>query len=86
MIGSQVFERKRFWRGTAWLTVLVLLLAFPGCAGSRERNVVVVEKTRSYHKQNCARVRMAHTRTMTLEEARALNCEPCPWCHPDSDL
>ena len=86
MIGSRVFERKRFWRGGATLAALVFLLSFPGCAGSRERSVVVVEKTSIYHKENCARVKMAHTRTMTLEEARALNYEPCPWCHPDSGL
>jgi len=84
MIGSQVFEK--FWRRRVRLAALAFVLAFPGCAGSRERNVVVVARTNTYHKDDCARVRMAHTRTMTSEEARALNFEPCPWCHPDTGL
>jgi hypothetical protein len=85
MIGSQGYKPKRSWGSKARLTALLFLLSFPGCAGSSGRNVLVVAKTNSYHRENCARVGMAHTRTMTLEEARALNYEACPWCHPDSD-
>ena len=86
MIGSQVFEPKKYWRRKARLLALICLLCFPGCAGSGERNVVVIARTNTYHKENCARVRMAHTRMITVDEARALNYEPCPGCHPDSGL
>ena len=86
MIGSQGSETRTYWKRKASFIALLCLLTFPGCAGSKERNVVVIARTNTYHRENCARVRMAHTRTMTVEEARALNFEPCPGCHPDSDL
>jgi hypothetical protein len=60
----------------------LLLLALSGCAGRRHGDVLVILKTKSYHTDRCPRVRMANTRLMTIAEARALNCEPCPGCAP----
>lgn len=54
-----------------------------GNAGSG-REVVTIEKTKSYHTGACLRVCMARTRTMTIGEAKALGLKPCPGCKPDS--
>ena len=64
------------------LIAVLLLLALPGCAGRRHGSVLIILKTKSYHTDRCPRVRMANTRLMTIAEARALNCEPCPGCAP----
>ncbi len=68
----------------ACLLAVFILLAVPGCSGRRHANVLVILKTKSYHTDRCPRVRMANTRLMTITEARALNCEPCPGCAPGS--
>ena len=54
-----------------------------GCAQRRAPEVLVVEKTKSYHTVNCSRVHMAVTKPMTREEAQEANCHPCPLCQPD---
>ena len=56
-----------------------------GCSSKSQRQVVVVEKTKSYHTTNCPRVYMANVRYMTRDEAIATNYKPCPGCKPDSE-
>ena len=64
-----------------YLALLLLLLA--GCS-SKKDEVVVIEKTKSYHREDCARVMMADTKTMSKEDAVKINCHPCSDCKPDS--
>lgn len=66
-----------------YILMLVLLLAIPGCRGRSPADVTVIDRTRSYHTDECPRVMMALTRTMTREEARALRYAACPGCNPD---
>jgi hypothetical protein len=63
-----------------WIFALIVLT---GC-GKSNTEVVVVEKTKSYHTENCDKVMMAKTETMTREEAQKMNCQPCKDCKPDS--
>lgn len=60
-----------------------LILAIAGCAQRHRDEVLVIEKTKSYHTDECPRVHMANTRIMTASEAQAMNCKPCPGCQPD---
>ena len=68
----------------ALLLMMGVLMA--GCASRGPNDVVVIEKTRSYHTDECPRVNMAFTRIMSREEAKSLNCKPCPGCQPDRGL
>jgi hypothetical protein len=64
--------------------IIICSFLLVGCGGRRKDDVVVIEKTKSYHTDQCPRVNMANTKTMTVEEARAMNCQPCKGCRPDT--
>jgi methylphosphotriester-DNA--protein-cysteine methyltransferase len=68
--------------------ILLLLLVLPiglyGCSGAKSNIVVVIEKTGTYHRPDCALVKMAKTVTMTIAQARADQLKPCPACKPDT--
>jgi hypothetical protein len=69
-------------------TIIFLLLLVPpiglyGCSGAKS-NIVVIEKTGTYHRPDCALVKMAKTVTMTVAQARADHLVPCPVCKPDT--
>ena len=81
MIGSQACKHTFL----ALSTVSCILIGFSGCGGARAREVAVIEKTRTYHREECAPVRMAKTEEMTITEAKARNFTPCPICKPDSE-
>jgi hypothetical protein len=83
MTGSRVSEPARYRRGIV-LLLICLFLGIASCASGAGDKVVVVEKTRTYHRAECPRVMMAHGVWMTREEAQALDCKPCPGCRPDS--
>jgi hypothetical protein len=68
------------------LLVILLGISCTGCGSRRIDDVVVIEKTRTYHTDACPRVNMALTRVMSREEARSLNCKPCPGCQPDKGM
>jgi methylphosphotriester-DNA--protein-cysteine methyltransferase len=68
------------------LSILVLLFLFSSCGPKFDDNVVVIEKTRTYHRPTCTQVAMAHTKAETRAQARAEGLLPCPSCKPDSDL
>ncbi|HTP80252.1 MAG TPA: hypothetical protein VMM57_07605 [Bacteroidota bacterium] len=66
---------------------LVLVLAgtaLLSCTVSPKKSVVAIDKTKTYHRENCPPVHMAKTTVMTAGEARRLNYKPCPICKPDS--
>jgi hypothetical protein len=84
MIGSRDSDAVRgIARRVALLAAGVILLS-SGCGSTSQDKVLVVERTRSYHRATCPRVNMAYTLAMTREEAQALDCKPCPDCRPDS--
>ena len=70
---------------TLIISLFVSVVLYCGCTTAKKNEVLVIEKTKVYHTDQCARVRMAHTRIITIEEARNLNCQPCPGCHPDTN-
>ena len=51
-----------------------------------ENEVVVIEKTNSYHRDTCARVHMARTKNASLDEAAARHLKPCPYCKPGEKI
>ena len=62
---------------------LILFFMLAGCGQKNDGTVVVIEQTKSYHTDECTRISMAHAKFMTIAEAKALNCKPCPGCEPD---
>ena len=68
------------------VTCAYLLMAFclPACSGGKKDNVVVIEKTRTYHREACPPVHMAKTQEMTLNQAKGQNLRPCTVCKPDA--
>lgn len=69
-------------RAPLYVCALFLLLLL-GCR-SADRNVVVIEETRTYHLASCPRTKMANTEIMTIAEARSLHYRPCSACRPDT--
>lgn len=61
----------------------LLTITIAGCGRRHENEVLVIEKTKSYHTDRCPRVNMANTRIMTAAEAEAMSCKPCKGCLPD---
>jgi hypothetical protein len=84
MIGLQGFKLKDLLRASAFLLAVCTLLGALSCAGAGRESVYVIGKTRSYHRADCARVRMAYAETMNRDEAIALDYKPCPDCRPDA--
>ena len=70
---------KRF----LWYSLVLLLLNSAGCSEPPSKSVYVVVKTKTYHTAGCPRVNMANAGVMTVEDARQIECAPCPGCHPD---
>jgi hypothetical protein len=62
--------------------LVALTVLWTGCR-DHSRDVVVIDKTGSYHTEACPRVKMAYTEIMPIEEAHALHLKPCPKCRPD---
>jgi len=79
MIGSRVYKK---------LSVLALLLGaicavlFNACSDRNEGKVIVIEKTKTYHRAECPKVNMAKTQFMTIAEAESAHCAPCRQCMP----
>ena len=84
MIGSQGSEAGTRRRVNALLLAAWLLISAAGCAGAGGDRVIVIEKTKTYHREECPRVKMADVKVMTRDEALALNCQACPDCRPDA--
>ena len=68
------------------VTLIILLVMLVSCEQRDTRTVVVIKKTDSYHRLECAKVNMAETTTMSLDSAIAHRMRPCPYCRPDSEL
>jgi hypothetical protein len=51
-----------------------------GCASAVSNDVVVIEKTHSYHRGDCIRTNMAKIAEMPLDSAKAKGMLPCPLC------
>jgi len=62
--------------------IFLFILWASACAPEPDQ-VVVIEKTKSYHTQDCPKVMMADTKMMSKEEAKKLDCHPCKDCRPD---
>ncbi len=62
-----------------------ILVVLPGCSGEKKETVVVtvIEKTKTYHRKECAPVHMARTIDMSLSEAKTKKLKACPVCKPD---
>ncbi|MBI4547664.1 MAG: hypothetical protein HY707_06785 [Ignavibacteriae bacterium] len=67
-----------------WLFGILVVVLY-GCGQKQKNEVVVIEKTKTYHTEKCPRVNMAHTVQMHIEEAQSRGCKPCPACNPDSN-
>jgi methylphosphotriester-DNA--protein-cysteine methyltransferase len=65
---------------------MCLLAMLPSCNGGSARTVVVVEKTKSYHRRTCPKLNMAQASAMGMEGAMARHLKPCPYCKPDRTL
>ena len=61
------------------------LVSLAGCGPKvKQGEVVAIEKTHTYHRENCPPTNMAKTKIMTVAEARSANYKPCPACKADS--
>ncbi len=67
-----------------WLAILLTCLIFNACQSKPNDTVVVVDKTKIFHRSSCPRVSMANTRIMSIQDALALHFKPCPDCRPGS--
>lgn len=65
------------------LALTCLLAMLTSCNESPARSVVVVEKTKSYHREGCPKLNMPETTTMSIDSATARHLRPCPYCKPD---
>jgi hypothetical protein len=68
-----------------WLMACCLFIAIVGCGGAHEREVLVIEKTKTYHREGCPPVQMAKAEEMTLSEARRRDFKACLICTPDRE-
>jgi|GEM_PF-4110738 len=67
------------------LFVIVAASLQSGCSNHvKKGEVVVIEKTKTYHREGCPPTNMAKTTIMTVAKAKADNDKPCPGCKPDS--
>jgi len=62
--------------------LLLFMMLFVSCGAREPETVVVIEKTKTFHRDNCARVRMANTTTVSVTDATAHGMKPCPHCKP----
>jgi len=67
------------------LQSLALVVMLVGCGRRFDDQVVVVEKTRTYHRPTCSQVVMARVIVETRDEAKRKGYLPCPYCQPDKD-
>ncbi len=70
----------------AFLSIVFVSLLMTSCARKFDEKVVVIEKTRSYHRPNCGQVIMARGTVVSREDAQVKNFRPCPYCQPDRGL
>lgn len=68
------------------LLMLILLFLFSSCGPKFDEKVVVIEKTRIYHRPMCSQVMMARATCETRAEAKEKGYRPCPYCLPDRGL
>jgi methylphosphotriester-DNA--protein-cysteine methyltransferase len=68
------------------LQTLALVVMFASSGSSLDNKVVVIEKTRAYHRPTCSQVVMARVIVETRDEAKRKWYSPCPYCQPDRDL
>ncbi|MBI1805948.1 MAG: hypothetical protein HYR76_02715 [Ignavibacteria bacterium] len=69
-----------------WSIGLTSVVIIVGCGGGAEKNVVVIEKTKSVHTQECSRVYMARTKKVTIDDAKKMKFRPCPDCKPFHEM
>lgn len=67
-----------------WLILLGSITLLSGCTGRKEKEVIAIEKTKTYHREGCPPVNMAKTKFVTIAEAKAEHLKPCPTCKPDT--
>jgi hypothetical protein len=68
------------------VALVVCVVAIPGCGKSSAREVAVIEKTKSYHREECAKVKMADAKIEAFTPAIKADYKPCPYCKPDTVL
>jgi hypothetical protein len=76
-----ILERTKMLKNVFFIFVFFIFLI--GCSNKNNNEVIVIDKTKSYHTEDCRRVKMAYTEQMTREEAITKNCKPCSICKPD---
>ena len=67
------------------MIVCSLMIGAAGCGATHSHEVMAIEKTKMYHREECPPVHMAKAEEMTVSEARARKFKPCPICNPDSE-
>ncbi len=65
------------------LSIVFACLLLTCCARKPGEEVVVIEKTHSYHRPDCGQVIMARGIVLSREDAQVKNFRPCPYCQPD---
>src|SRR4051812_6370244 len=81
--GLRLVRGNLIMRRPAASAVLIVLAVLAAGCRDHARDVAVIEKTGSYHMDTCVKARMADTKTLSLEQARALGFKACPHCRPD---
>lgn len=65
--------------------LFLVVTTIGGCTPGGVKYVYAIEKTRTYHRADCAPVHMANAIKMTLSEAASEHLRPCPVCRPDKE-
>ncbi|MCB0832888.1 MAG: hypothetical protein KDC45_05455 [Bacteroidetes bacterium] len=65
-------------------TFLFAVLLICAACSNHDNEVIVIEKTGTYHTEDCAKVKMAKTESMPIGEAKQKNMKPCGQCQPDA--
>jgi hypothetical protein len=80
MIGLQESDPVRIFLRT----LVAGTILFCGCAGYPPKEVVIIEKTHSYHRPECTKVMMAKTQYVLLTADISKTYKQCPYCKPDT--
>ncbi|MFI5253254.1 MAG: hypothetical protein ACHQQQ_12585 [Bacteroidota bacterium] len=70
--------------GKRILAIVIAGYLLMGCTHYPPKEVVVIERTTSYHRPECSKVMMARTKYVPLTPDISRSYKPCPYCKPES--
>ena len=65
------------------VSLFTTVLLFSSCENKSNTQVVIIEKTKTYHRANCPQVNMAKVEFVSLGDAKQKGMKPCLNCKPD---